>query len=87
MGILKKILSGIVEALDSLVGRGHGGDNENVIFGLLSLLAIACVFTGTRLILLKKFPKWKPRSSLFIAIGITLAFITIFCIVCLIIDH
>lgn len=84
MGILKKIITSMVESLDALVGRHVSV--ESFLIDTATIVSLLVVYF-TSFVILAKSTKWKLHSRILVSIGITIVFIVIFCAICIIIDH
>lgn len=84
MGFLTKIFTSMVETISTLLGRSIS--NESFIIGIISMTIIAGIFFMSFAIFKKCKTKWSIGSCILAAVGITIAFIFVFSMICLIVN-
>ena len=82
MEIIERVLKATIETLFGNVGIS----NEDFIIGLSTLIIILASFFGSFYLFYNKF-KVRPSLSIVGALGITIGVITLFCIICIIVQH
>lgn len=84
MQFLGYLVECIIDGLSACVGKGSG-TGKGIIGGLV-IIFIAAIY-GISLFVIDRYTKLKSWQATLCAIAIVIAFIAVFCTICIIIDH